>query len=261
LARSVARRYVGRGEPEDDLVQVASVALLRAIDRFDFERGTAFASFVVPTIAGELKHYFRDRTWTVRPPRGIYELSRRVARSVEDLARELGRSPTPTEVAERVGASVEDVLDARATTDQCRGTSLEAPRDEDGYALIDEVGLEDRGFEQAEDRADIDSLMAGLSPRSREILRLRFAEDLSQAEVGARIGYSQMHVSRLERQAITQLRMAVENRRSRDNDPELPAGAPPPRPARGSRLAPGGAGRARRVITQYRHGEAPPKAA
>ena len=138
----------------------------------------SFSSFVVPTIAGELKHYFRDRSWTVRPPRDTYELSQRVARSVEELARDLGRSPTPAEVAARVGASVEEVLDARAATDQCRGTSLDAARDEDGYALVDALGVEDGGFQQAEDKADVESLMRGLSARSREILRLRFAEDL-----------------------------------------------------------------------------------
>jgi RNA polymerase sigma-B factor len=254
LARNVARRYMGRGEPEDDLVQVASIALLRAIDRFDVERGIAFASFVVPTIAGELKHYFRDRTWTVRPPRNTYELSHRVARTVDALERELGRSPTPSEVAERIGASVEDVLDARATTDQCRGTSLDASRDEDGYALLDELGVDDRGFGQAEDRADIESLMSGLSARSREILRLRFGEDLSQAEVGTRVGYSQMHVSRLERQAIAQLRQEFEYRRAGDNDRrELHAGAPP----QGAAVSPNGAGRPRRVATRYRYREAP----
>ena len=121
-------------------MQVASLALLRAIDRFDVERGTAFSSFVVPTIAGELKHYFRDRSWTVRPPRERYELSRRVARSVDELARDLGRYPTPAEVAAEVGTSVEEVVDARAATDQCRATSLDAPRDEDGSSFLDALG-------------------------------------------------------------------------------------------------------------------------
>jgi RNA polymerase sigma-B factor len=218
----------------------------------------AFASFVVPTIAGELKLYFRDRTWTVRPPRNTYELSHRVARTVDALERELGRSPTPSEVAERLGASVEDVLDARATTDQCRGTSLDASRDEDGYALLDELAVDDRGFGQAEDRADIESLMSGLSARSREILRLRFGEDLSQAEVGTRVGYSQMHVSRLERRAIAQLRQEVEYRRAGENERREPsAGDPLQRPAT---VAPDGAGRPRRVVTRYRY-RAAPKAA
>ena len=206
LARNVARRYAGRGEPEDDLVQVATLALLRAIDRFDVERRTAFSSFVVPTMAGELKHYFRDRSWTIRPPRDTYELSQRVAKSVEELARDLGRHPTTAEVAAAVGASVEEVLDARAATDQCRGTSLDAPRDEGGSTFLDALGSEDHGLEQAEDRADLPSLMSRLSPRSREILRLRFAEDLSQAQVGARVGLSQMHISRLERRAVARLR-------------------------------------------------------
>ena len=123
LARNVARRYAGRGEPEDDLVQVATLALLRAIDRFDVERRTAFSSFVVPTMAGELKHYFRDRSWTIRPPRDTYELSQRVAKSVEELARDLGRYPTTAEVEADSGASVEVVLDARAETDQRGGAS------------------------------------------------------------------------------------------------------------------------------------------
>jgi RNA polymerase sigma-B factor len=206
LARHVARRYAGRGEPEDDLVQVASLSLVRAIDRFDVERGTAFSTFLVPTMAGELKRYFRDRAWTVRPPRDTYELGQRIARTVEELARELGRQPTAAEVAERVGTSVEDVLDARTAADRCRGTSLDAPRDEDGSTLADALGFEDHGFEQAEDKTDVESLMAGLSARSREILRLRFAEDLTQAEVGVRVGISQMHVSRLERQAVARLR-------------------------------------------------------
>jgi RNA polymerase sigma-B factor len=206
LARHVARRYRGRGEPEEDLVQVASMALLRAIDRFDAARGTAFTSFAVPTMAGELKRYFRDRVWTVRPPRESYELSQRVGRSVGELERELGRSPTTSEVAARVGASVEEILDARAATDRCRGTSFDAPRAEDGSAFLDGLGSEDRGFEQADARAVLASLMHGLSPRSREILRLRFAEDLTQAETGARVGVSQMHISRLERHAIERLR-------------------------------------------------------
>jgi RNA polymerase sigma-B factor len=213
LARDVARRYSGRGEPLDDLVQVASLALLRAIDRFDAERGSAFSSFAVPTLAGELKRHFRDRSWTVRPPRGTYELSQRVARSVDGLARELGRYPTPAEVADHVGASVEDVLDARAATARCRGASLDAPRDEDGYTFLEAIASEEDGLEQAEARADIAALMDGLSARSREILLLRFAEDLSQAEVGKRVGLSQMHVSRLERQAVAQLREQAESRR------------------------------------------------
>ncbi len=136
-----------------------------------------------------------------------------MARSVDGLVRELGRYPTPAEVADHVGASVEDVLDARAATDRCRGGSLDAPRDEDGYALLEAIASEEDGFEQAEARADIAALMDGLSVRSREILRLRFAEDLSQAEVAKRVGVSQMHVSRLERQAVAQLREQAESRR------------------------------------------------
>jgi RNA polymerase sigma-B factor len=215
LARQLARRYQRGGEQLDDLIQVASLGLLKAIDRFDPERETAFSSFAVPTILGELKRHFRDKGWSVRVPRDLQELAVKVDRLGDEMARELGRAPTPTEIGERVGASAEQVLEAREAAGAYRAVSLDRPRDddEDGEGIADSFGVEDPGFGLAEDAATVESLMTVLSEREREVLRLRFAEDLTQSEIGARVGVSQMHVSRLIRQAVARLRAAAEDER------------------------------------------------
>jgi RNA polymerase sigma-B factor len=212
LARQLARRYQHGGEQLDDLVQVASLGLLKAIDRFDPSRETAFSSFAVPTILGELKRHFRDKGWSVRVPRDLQELAVRVDRVTDELGRELGRAPTLAEVAERTGNTPEQVLEAREAAGAYRAVSLDRPRDdeEDGEGgMADAVGAEDPGFGVAEDAATVERLMRVLSAREREVLRLRFAEDLTQSEIGARVGVSQMHVSRLIRQAVAQLRQAA----------------------------------------------------
>jgi RNA polymerase sigma-B factor len=215
LARQLARRYQHGGEQLDDLVQVASLGLLKAIDRFDPARETAFSSFAVPTILGELKRHFRDKGWSVRVPRDLQELTVRVDRVTEQLARELGRAPTLAEVAERTGHTEEQVLEAREAAGAYRAVSLDRPRDDDeeGEGTVGSaMGTEDPGFGVAEDAATVQRLMRVLSEREREVLRLRFAEDLTQSEIGLRVGVSQMHVSRLIRQAISQLRAeAVED--------------------------------------------------
>jgi RNA polymerase sigma-B factor len=213
LARQLARRYQRTGEPLDDLVQVASLGLLKAIDRFDPDRATAFSSFAVPTILGELKRYFRDKGWSVRVPRDLQELAVRVDRLGEELARELGRAPTPTEMSERLGVSTEQVLEAREAAGAYRAISLERPRAEDeegGDAYAEVVGGDDPGFRLAEDAATVQRLMRVLTDREREVLRLRFVEDLTQSEIGERVGVSQMHVSRLIRQSIARLRTVAE---------------------------------------------------
>jgi RNA polymerase sigma-B factor len=220
LARQLARRYQHGGEQLDDLVQVASLGLLKAIDRFDPARETAFSSFAVPTILGELKRHFRDKGWSVRVPRDLQELSVRVERVTDSLGRELGRAPTLAEVSERTGHTPEQVLEAREASGAYRAVSLDRPRDEEdeGDGTVGAaMGVEDPGFGVAEDAATVQRLMRVLSDREREVLRLRFAEDLTQSEIGARVGVSQMHVSRLIRQAVAQLRAAAEE------DPE-PAG-------------------------------------
>src|SRR4051812_8063633 len=212
LARQLARRYQRGGEPLDDLVQVASLGLLKAIDRFDPSRETAFSSFAVPTILGELKRHFRDRGWSVRVPRDLQELAVKLDPVSEELTRELGRPPTPAEIGERTGTTVEQVLEAREAASAYRAVSLDRPReeDEDGDGLGAAYGIEDPGFSVAEDSATIERLMRVLSEREREVLRLRFAEDLTQAEIGERIGVSQMRVSRIIRQAVNRLRDAAE---------------------------------------------------
>jgi RNA polymerase sigma-B factor len=211
LARQLARRYHRAEEPFDDLLQVASLGLLKAIDRFDLERGIAFSSYAVPTILGELKRHFRDRTWSVRVPRDLQELVLKVDGTVSDLGRELHRAPTVAEIAGRLSVSEEDVLEALQAGGAYRATSLETPRgDEEGDTLADSLGTEEDGFAQAEHRATLDRLLAAVGPREREVLRLRFQEDLTQAEIGERIGVSQMQVSRLIRQAVARLRVMAE---------------------------------------------------
>jgi RNA polymerase sigma-B factor len=211
LARQLARRYQRGGEPLDDLIQVASLGLLKAIDRFDPSRETAFSSFAVPTILGELKRHFRDKGWSVRVPRDLQELAVKLEPANEALTRELGRAATPTELAERLGVTLEQLLEAREAAGAYRAVSLDRPRDddEDGDGIGVAFGVDDPGFGEAENSATVERLMRVLSEREREVLRLRFAEDLTQAEIGARIGVSQMHVSRIIRQAIVRLREAA----------------------------------------------------
>jgi RNA polymerase sigma-B factor len=212
LAKHLARRYGRDNSQAEDLVQVASLGLLKAIDRFDPDRGIAFSSFAAPTILGELKRYFRDKSWTVRVPRDLQELWLKVARAADELERELGRAPTAGQVAERVGVTVEQVLDARVAASARTGVSLDRPGgdgDDEGASLGETFGVADRALELAEDAVTVERLMTVLSERDRLALRLRFADDLTQAEIGQRLGISQMHVSRVIRQAITQLQAAA----------------------------------------------------
>jgi RNA polymerase sigma-B factor len=210
LARQLAARYQRPEEPFDDVFQVACFGLVKAVDRFDPDRGVAFSSYAVPTIMGEIKRHFRDRTWAVRVPRDLQELALRVDRVLSELTREIGRQPSVDEVAAALDLSVEDVLDAMQASSAYRATSLETPRaggdTEPGDTLGDTVGIVDDGFDRAEERAVLDELMRSLTPREREVIRLRFDEDLTQAAIGERIGVSQMQVSRVLRQAMTRLR-------------------------------------------------------
>jgi RNA polymerase sigma-B factor len=209
LARQLARRYQRPEEPFDDLFQVACLGLVKAIDRFDLSRDVAFSSYAVPTILGEIKRYFRDRTWSVRVPRDLQELALRVDRKVSELATDLRRQPTVAEIAAAVGIEEEDVLEALEASGAYRATSLSTPRgndDEAGETLGDTVGRAEEGFGLAEHRATLEQLMRAVTPREREVLRLRFEEDLTQAEIGERIGVSQMQVSRIIRQSIARLR-------------------------------------------------------
>ncbi|HEY7933815.1 MAG TPA: SigB/SigF/SigG family RNA polymerase sigma factor, partial [Solirubrobacteraceae bacterium] len=213
LARKLARRYSGAREPFDDLLQVASLGLVKAIDRFDTGRGTAFSSFAVPTILGELKRHFRDRTWSVRVPRDLQELALRVDQTVTRLGAGRRRSPSVGEIARAVEASEEQVLEALEAMGAYRASSLDVPRgarEEEGESLAEGLGGEDAGFQHAEERATLEPLLARISERERTVLGLRFGADLTQAEIGERIGVSQMQVSRLIRQALMRLRAGAD---------------------------------------------------
>jgi RNA polymerase sigma-B factor len=211
LARQLARRYQRAEEPLDDLIQVASLGLVKAIDRFDADREVAFSSYAVPTILGEIKRHFRDRTWSVRVPRDLQELSLKVDRAIVAMAKDLQRSPTVLELAEKLAVTEEQILEAMEASGAYRAASLSAPRggEQEGDTLADTVGTEEQGYDLAENRATLDRLMQTITPREREVLRLRFEEDLTQAEIGERIGVSQMQVSRLIRQSVSRLRAAA----------------------------------------------------
>ena len=216
LARQLARRYERQDEPVDDLLQVASMGLVKAIDRFDPSRGTAFSSFAVPTILGELKRYFRDVGWAVHVPRGMQERALEVNRAVSELSRALGRSPTPAEIAEFTELPHEDVLEAMEAATAYDSVSLEAPRlngdgdgDADAVEFLDRLGGEDPGYELAEYSATLAPELRALPERDRLVLRLRFVEDLTQSEIAEQIGVSQMHVSRLIRRALEKLRTGI----------------------------------------------------
>ncbi len=208
LARQLARRCHNGEEPLDDLVQVASEGLLKAIERFDLDRATAFSSFAVPTILGELKRHFRDKGWSVRVPRDLQELTLRVERIVAEYTLANGRAPSVTELAEDLGVTVEEIHAARMAHGAHRAGSLDRPADNgagDSASVGDTIGATDPGFDHADDAMTIGLLLSALDDRDREVLRLRFGEDLTQSQIGARIGVSQMHVSRLIRRALTRL--------------------------------------------------------
>jgi RNA polymerase sigma-B factor len=208
LARSLARRYANKGEPLDDLVQVACVGLLKAIDRFDPEREVRFATFAVPTIAGEIKRHFRDRGWMMRVPRDVQELSARLSTARERLTTDLGRSPTVPELCTAVHAGEEQVLEALSAGDAYRTLSLDEPLG-DGSGPLESIGGDDVEFQRAEDRLLLSEGFVELEPREREILRLRFFEGLTQREIADEVGISQMHVSRLIRRSVDELRLRL----------------------------------------------------
>jgi RNA polymerase sigma-B factor len=190
------------------------MGLIKAIDRFDPEREIAFSSYAVPTILGEIKRHFRDRTWAVRVPRDLQELTLKVDKAVGKLSEDLRRQPSVADIAEAVGADEEDVLEAMQAGGAYRAISFEAPRggdgEEDATTLADSIGVDEDGFDRAEERATLARLLASVTPREREVLRMRFEEDMTQAEIGAVIGVSQMQVSRVIRQALGRLRAAAE---------------------------------------------------
>jgi RNA polymerase sigma-B factor len=212
LARSLAVQYRHAREPLEDLCQVAMLGLVKAVDRFQPARGIAFASYAVPTILGELRRHFRDRTWTIHVSRGTQEAIARVERTSEVLRGQLGRYPSADEVAVACGMTVEEVTDARLAEGASRLASLDASlqRDDSGdSALRDSIGAADGELGRVEDALWLQQIAEGLTDREREILRLRFVEDLVQREIAERVGVSQMHVSRILRDALLRLASAA----------------------------------------------------
>lgn len=209
LVRHIARRYADRGEPLDDLVQVGCVGLINSIDRFDPDRGVRLSTFAAPTVAGEIKRHFRDRAWSVRIPRDLQELSAKLTKTTERLATELGRSPTIAELAVAVERPEEDVLEALQGAQSYTAASLDEPLGEDRTAL-DVLGSDDAGYDQADRRLMVIDGLGALAEREQEIVRLRFFEGLTQREIADRVGVSQMHVSRLLRRSLSEMREQLE---------------------------------------------------
>jgi RNA polymerase sigma-B factor len=208
LARSLARRYGRSSEPFEDLLQVASLGLLKAIDRYDTSRGN-FAAFAVPTILGELRRYFRDSGWALHVPRGAQERSLKVREAQEQLTNELGRSPTVSQLAQFLELEVEQVLDALQALQAYETVSLEAPRpcsDESGLTHEDTLGSEDEGYEFVELDATVGQALRRIPLRERRILHMSFYGELTQGEIAERVGVSQMQVSRILRRTVARLR-------------------------------------------------------
>jgi RNA polymerase sigma-B factor len=208
LARSLAMRYRRSPESNDDLVQVACLGLVKAVDRWDPDRGLAFSSYAVPTILGELRRHFRDSTWDIRPGRDLQELCLAVEEARDALWADSGRSPTVNDIAQYLGRRSEEVLEALQATDVRSLRSLDAPTsdaEDDSASVGDLTGAEDPGYDHVETSVSLERLLGTLDPRSREILQLRFGEDMLQREIAERVGCSQMHVSRIIRSALERL--------------------------------------------------------
>ena len=209
LARSLARRYRRGAEPLEDLEQVASLALVKAVESFDPSRGVAFSSYAVPSISGALKRHYRDHGWSVRVPRDLQELAMRIQRFNEAASATTGTSPTAAQIAEHAGITVEEVIEAREAYQALHAVSLDQPDrsgdDEGRVSLLETMGARDSEFERAFDRVLLDSLLESLDERDQTIVRLYYQEGLTQREIGHRLGLSQMHISRLLRDATATL--------------------------------------------------------
>jgi len=213
VVRSIAYRYAGRGEQLDDLEQVASVGLIKAIERFDLDRDVELMTYVFPTVVGELKRHFRDRGWSVTVPRRLKELHYRLSRLIEELTATLGRSPTIPELAHEAGVDEEEVVEALEVGRAYASRSLTRQLDSDEWAgaeLIDLIDDEERGYEAAENRELLASGLKALDDRERRIVQLRFVEGLTQSQIAVAVGISQMHVSRLIRRALEKLSEEIE---------------------------------------------------
>ncbi|RKN37429.1 RNA polymerase sigma factor SigF [Streptomyces hoynatensis] len=211
LVKFAASRFRSRSEPMEDIVQVGTIGLIKAIDRFDAERGVEFPTFAMPTIIGEIKRFFRDTSWSVRVPRRLQELRLDLAKAGDELAQQLDRAPTVAELAERLRISQEEVIEGMTASNAYTASSLDAqPEEDEGEgALADRIGYEDHGLEGIEYIESLKPLIADLSPRDRQILSLRFVGNMTQSEIGEELGISQMHVSRLLARTLGRLRRGL----------------------------------------------------
>lgn len=211
LADHVARRFAERGEPIDDLRQVARIGLVHAVDRFDVERGNNFLAFAVPTVMGEVKRYFRDSTWSIRVPRRAQEASMSIAKASEELLQTLGRSPRPSEIAAHLDLPVEEVIEGMVARSAYTATSIDAETSSssEGWTLADTLGDEDPRLDLVEEFVTLQPALEQLTERERTILTLRFFRSMSQSEIAKHVGISQMHVSRLLTRILQTLRTQV----------------------------------------------------
>jgi RNA polymerase sigma-B factor len=213
LVEHCARRFRNRGEPFEDLVQVGTIGLIKSIDRFDLERGVEFSTYATPTIIGEIKRYFRDKGWAIRVPRRLQELRMQITSTTADLTQTFGRSPTPRELAEVIGCSVEEIIEGIESGNAYSTLSLDATDDsgdDNGASMLELMGLDDEELEHIEIRESIKPLLEALPSREKRILLLRFFKNKTQSEIADEIGVSQMHVSRLLGRTLTQLRSSLQ---------------------------------------------------
>ena len=210
LVEYLSRRFAGRGEPLEDLIQVATIGLIKAVDRFDPEREVEFSTYATPTIVGELQRHFRDKGWAVRVPRRLQELNLQLGEIMGQLAQKLGRSPTVSEMAEAAGTTEDEVLEGLDSAHAYTLTSLDAPAGDEDLALREQIGNEDEALELLEYRTSLMPLLEELPPRERTMLYLRFFRGMTQSEIAERLGISQMHVSRLLTKTLSNLREGLQ---------------------------------------------------
>ena len=212
LVRFLASKFKNRGEPLDDLVQVGTIGLIKAIDRFDPERGLEFTTYATPTILGEIKRHFRDKGWSVRVPRRLQELSSKVNQATDELTKELQRTPSTEEVASKLGVTVEEVLEAMESSSAYSSVPLESggSDDDDAPAVIDHYASVDQDLAASDDRMVIEDTIKEFSPREQEVIRMRFNDNLTQVEIAKRLGVSQVQVSRLLRRTLKKLQEKVD---------------------------------------------------
>lgn len=213
LVRFLASKFKNRGEPLDDLIQVGTIGLIKAIDRFDPLRGLEFTTYATPTILGEIKRHFRDKGWSVRVPRRLQELSAKVNQANDELTNELSRSPSVEEIAKRVGASVDDVLEAMESSSAYSSVPLEgggSSDDDDAPSVIDHYATEDENLAASDDRIVLEDAIRDFSPREKDVIRMRFFEGMTQVEIAERLGISQVQVSRLLRRTLRRVQDKID---------------------------------------------------